>query len=116
MRNQASSMITGIALNSNSRFKSLPKDEMKITGSQVIELQAKPFRKPHLTHLKEVWENKKRAIPFRDLAVLILSYGALLREGEVRKIHKNHLKFLENGDLNIERVTSKQPLVLSLSV
>ncbi len=109
-------MITGIALNSNSRFKSLPKDEMKITGSQVIELQAKPFRKPHLTHLKEVWENKKRAIPFRDLAVLILSYGALLREGEVRKIHKNHLKFLENGDLNIERVTSKQPLVLSLSV
>ncbi|WP_434565581.1 hypothetical protein QFW85_00035 (plasmid) [Vibrio chagasii] len=60
-------------------FKSLPKDEMKITGSQVIELQAKPFRKHHLTHLMNVWGNKKRAVPFRDLAVLILSYGTLPR-------------------------------------
>ncbi|MFA0038612.1 tyrosine-type recombinase/integrase [Vibrio sp. 10N.261.52.A1] len=88
-------------------FKSLPKDEMEITGSQVIELQAKPFRKHHLTHLMEVWGNKKRAVPFRDLAVLTLSYGTLLREGEVGKIRKKHIKFLENGDLNIERVTSK---------
>ena len=88
-------------------FKSLPKDEMEITGSQVIELQAKPFRKHHLTRLMDIWGNKNCAVPFRDLAVLTLSYGTLLREGEVGKIRKKHLKFLENGDLNIERVTSK---------
>lgn len=88
-------------------FKSLPKDEMEITGSQIIELQAKPFRKHHLLRLMEVWGNEKRAIPYRDLAVLTVSYGTLLREGEIGKIRKKHVKFLENGDLNIERVTSK---------
>jgi integrase len=88
-------------------FKSLPKDEMEITGSQVIELQAKPFRKHHLLRLMDLWGNEKRAVPYRDLAVLTVAYGTLLREGEIGKIRKKHIKFLENGDINIERVTSK---------
>jgi integrase len=88
-------------------FKSLPKDEMEITGSQVIELQAKPFRKHHLLRLMDLWGNEKRAMPYRDLAVLTVAYGTLLREVEIGKIRKKHVKFLENGDINIERVTSK---------
>ena len=88
-------------------FKSLPKDEMEITGSQVIELQAKPFRKHHLMQLMDLWGNEKRPVPFRDLTVLTVSYGTLLREGEIGKIRKKHIKYLQNGDINIERVTSK---------
>lgn len=88
-------------------FKSLLKDEMEFTGTQVIELQAKPFRKHHLLRLMEIWGNEKRAIPYRDLAVLTVAYGTLLREGEIGKIRKKHVKFIDNGDINIERVTSK---------
>ncbi|MDV7106363.1 tyrosine-type recombinase/integrase [Vibrio sp. TH_r3] len=88
-------------------FKSLPKDEMELTGSQVIELQAKPFRKQHLEQLMKLWGNEKVAIPYRDLTVLTVAYGTLLREGEIGNIRKKHVKILENGDINIERVTSK---------
>jgi len=88
-------------------FKSLPKDEMELTGSQVIELQAKPFRKHHLNQLMDLWGNEKVAIPFRDLTVLTVAYGTLLREGEIGKIRKKHIKFEKDGDINIERVTSK---------
>jgi hypothetical protein len=88
-------------------FKSLPKDEMEITGTQVIEYQAKPFRKPHLDRLMALWGDHKHVLPFRDLTVLTVAYGTLLREGEIGHIRKKHLIFLENGDINIERVTSK---------
>lgn len=88
-------------------FKSLAKDEMELIGSQVIELQAKPFRKSHLDPLMKLWGDGSRAIPFRDLTVLTIAYGTLLREGEIGKIRKKHIRILENGDINIERVTSK---------
>ncbi|WP_238935345.1 tyrosine-type recombinase/integrase [Vibrio diabolicus] len=88
-------------------FKSLLKDEMELTGSQVIELQAKPFRKHHLNRLKTIWNDENNAIPFRDLTVLTVAYGTLLREGEIGRIRKKHIKMLKNGDINIERVTSK---------
>ncbi|MGR5134679.1 tyrosine-type recombinase/integrase [Vibrio alfacsensis] len=88
-------------------FKSLAKDEMELTGSQVIELQAKPFRKAHLEPLMKHWGDEKQALSFRDLTVLTIAYGTLLREGEIGKIRKKHINIIENGDINIERVTSK---------
>ena len=88
-------------------FKSLLKDEMELTGSQVIELQAKPFRKHHLNKLMDIWGNEKLVIPYRDLTVLTVAYGTLLRENEIGKISKKHIKFVDNGDISIERVTSK---------
>lgn len=88
-------------------FKSLAKDEMEITGSQVIELQAKPFRKSHLIKLMDYWGDYEKPLPYRDLTVLTVAYGTLLREGEIGSIRKKHINILENGDINIERVTSK---------
>ncbi|PMH44791.1 integrase [Vibrio sp. 10N.286.49.B3] len=88
-------------------FKSLAKDEMELTGSQIIELQAKPFRKHHLNKLMQLWGNEGYAIAFRDLTLLTVAYGTLLREGEIGNIRKKHVKILDNGDINIERVTSK---------
>ncbi|TKF19971.1 integrase [Vibrio genomosp. F6] len=88
-------------------FKSLAKDEMELTGTQVIELQAKPFRRAHLDKLMSLWGNDKVPLPYRDLTLLTLAYGTLLREGEIGKIRKKHIKILDNGDINIERVTSK---------
>lgn len=88
-------------------FKSLLKDEMEITGSQVVEIQAKPFRKHHLDKLMTLWGNEKLVVPYRDLTVLTVAYGTLLRENEIGKIRKKHIKFVNNGDINIERVTSK---------
>lgn len=88
-------------------FHSLAKDEMELTGSQVIELQAKPFHKYHLVCLMALWGNEKLAIHYRDLTVLTVAYGTLLREGEIGKIRKKHITILDNGDINIERVTSK---------
>ncbi|WP_305843198.1 tyrosine-type recombinase/integrase [Photobacterium leiognathi] len=88
-------------------FKSLAKDEMEITGSQVIELQAKPFRKSHLIKLMNYWGDYEKPLPYRDLTVLTVAYGTLLREGEIGSIRKKHINILENGDVNIERVTSK---------
>ena len=88
-------------------FSSLAKDEMELTGTQTIELQAKPFHKHHLTGLMDLWGNEKIAIQYRDLTVLTLAYGTLLREGEIGKIRKKHIKILDCGDINIERVTSK---------
>lgn len=54
-------------------FKSLLKDEMELTGSQVIEVQAKPFRKQHLSRLKTIWDDESKVIPFRDLTVLTVA-------------------------------------------
>lgn len=88
-------------------FKSLAKDEMELTGTQVIELQAKPFRKSHLEQLMQRWGTLHHPILFRDLTVLTIAYGTLLREGEIGKIRKKHVIILESGDINIERVTSK---------
>ncbi|PSV87116.1 integrase [Photobacterium leiognathi] len=88
-------------------FKSLAKDEMEITGSQVIELQAKPFRKSHLIKLMDYWGDYDQPLSYRDLTVLTVAYGTLLREGEIGNIRKKHINILENGDINIERVTSK---------
>ncbi|HHC7201796.1 TPA: tyrosine-type recombinase/integrase [Vibrio parahaemolyticus] len=88
-------------------FKSLLKDEMELTGSQVIELQAKPFRKHHLDKLMTLWGSENLTIPYRDLVVLTVAYGTLLRENEIGKIRKKHVKFIDDGDINIERVTSK---------
>lgn len=88
-------------------FSALAKDEMELTGSQVIELQAMPFHKHHLTCLMDIWGNEKIAIQYRDLAVLTVAYGTLLREGEIGKIRKKHINILDCGDINIERVTSK---------
>lgn len=88
-------------------FHSLAKDEMEITGSQVIELQAKPFRKHHLLLLMDRWGNHTQPLRYRDLTVLTVAYGTLLREGEIGKIRKKHINILDNGDINIERVTSK---------
>lgn len=88
-------------------FRSLMKDEMELSGTQVIELQAKPFRKHHLKQLMDIWGNEKIPLSYRDLTVLTVAYGTLLREGEIGKIRKKHVKFLENGDINIYRVTSK---------
>ena len=88
-------------------FQALAKDEMALTGSQVIELQAKPFRKRHLDALMQLWQDPQQALTYRDLTVLMVAYGTLLREGEVGRIRKKHVQFIENGDINIERVTSK---------
>jgi len=75
----------------NSFFKSLLKDEMELTGSQVIELQAKPFRKHHLDRLMKLWGNDKLAMQYRDLTVLTVAYGTLLRENEIGKIRKKNI-------------------------
>jgi hypothetical protein len=88
-------------------FHSLAKDEMELTGSQVIELQAKPFRKHHLLQLMDRWGDHTQPLRYRDLTVLTVAYGTLLREGEIGNIRKKHLTIFENGDINIERVTSK---------
>ena len=88
-------------------FHSLAKDEMELTGSQVIELQAKPFRKGHLEQLMDRWGNHTQPLPYRDLTVLTVAYGTLLREGEIGNIRKKHVNILDNGDINLERVTSK---------
>ncbi|WP_318479398.1 tyrosine-type recombinase/integrase [Photobacterium leiognathi] len=88
-------------------FHSLAKDEMELTGNQLIELQAKPFRKCHLLQLMDCWGNHTQPLRYRDLTVLTVAYGTLLREGEIGKIRKKHVNILDNGDINIERVTSK---------
>ncbi|MEC6816698.1 tyrosine-type recombinase/integrase [Photobacterium toruni] len=88
-------------------FHSLAKDEMELTGSQVIELQAKPFRKHHLLQLMDRWGDHTQPLRYRDLTVLTVAYGTLLREGEIGNIRKKHVNIIENGDINIERVTSK---------
>ncbi|MGY5618816.1 tyrosine-type recombinase/integrase [Vibrio cincinnatiensis] len=88
-------------------FNSLAKDEVELTGSQLIELQAKPFRKHHLTSLMSIWSNEQNVIQYRDLTVLTVAYGTMLREAEIGAIRKKHIKILTNGDVNIERVTSK---------
>ena len=88
-------------------FQALAKDEMELTGRQVIEVQAKPFRRCHLESLMLLWGNHHQAIVYRDLTVLTVAYGTLLREGELGRIRKKHVLFLDNDDINIERVTSK---------
>ncbi|WP_232584123.1 hypothetical protein [Photobacterium carnosum] len=62
---------------------------MELTGSQVIELQAKPFRKHHLLQLMDRWGNHTQPLRYRDLTVLTVAYGTLLREGEIGNIRKN---------------------------
>ncbi|ELF5344836.1 tyrosine-type recombinase/integrase [Vibrio metschnikovii] len=88
-------------------FNSLAKDEVELTGSQLIELQAKPFRKHHLVSLMSIWSNEQNVIQYRDLTVLTVAYGTMLREAEIGSIRKKHITILANGDVNIERVTSK---------
>ncbi len=88
-------------------FTSLPKDEMEITGEQLIDLQAKPFKKIHLNKLMDTWGNHKYPMRFRDLTVLTVAYGTLLRESEIGSIRKKHITILDNWDVNIERVSSK---------
>lgn len=91
-------------------FTSLPKDEIETTGEQLIDLQAKPFRKIHLNKLMDTWGNPHYPLQFRDLTVLTVAYGTLLRESEIGAIRKRHVILLENGDINIERVSSKSSI------
>lgn len=88
-------------------FTSLPKDEMEITGEQLVDLQAKPFKKIHLNKLMDKWGNPQYPLRFRDLTVLTIAYGTLLRESEIGAIRKKHITILDDWDINIERVSSK---------
>lgn len=80
-------------------FHSLAKDEMELTGSQVIELQAKPFCKHHLLQLMDRCGEHTQPLRYRDLTVLTVAYGTLLREGEIGNIRK------KNTSLSLKMVT-----------
>lgn len=91
----------------DSFFASLKKDQAELSGEQVVELQARPFKKEHLRLLISRWDDTSKPLLYRDLTVLAIAYGTLLRESEIGAIRLRHIEILSSGEINIERVSAK---------
>ena len=91
-------------------IRSLVSDQAETSGFAEKERQALPFRHHHLKSLISLTKTSPNNRNMRDLCLITMLYGTMLRFDEVRKvrIHQLHMKTV-NGSLVIQfnRLTSK---------
>ncbi|EMY6611220.1 MULTISPECIES: tyrosine-type recombinase/integrase [Vibrio] len=93
-----------------SYFRSVINDLAETDGQTEKERQALPFRRHHLTQFIATVQDDPTYRNMRDLTLLTVLYGTMLRFDEVRNIRLRQLVTRRSGELEvieIQRLTSK---------